>query len=87
LVRIGTRPVYARDLLTAIALVLVIEGCLYALFPEGMQRAAARATVLRGQTLRIVGLAAACADVRFSGSSGIRSDARCMRSATTAVRR
>ena len=29
-----------RDLWTALALVLVIEGALYALFPEGMKRAA-----------------------------------------------
>ena len=34
-----------RDLWTALALVLVIEGALYALFPEGMKRAAARALV------------------------------------------
>jgi uncharacterized protein len=52
-----------RDLWTAFALVLVIEGCLYALFPEGMKRAAARATTLPPQTLRIVGLAAAGAGV------------------------
>ncbi|MBV8119616.1 MAG: DUF2065 domain-containing protein [Alphaproteobacteria bacterium] len=52
-----------RDLLTAFALVFVIEGCLYALFPEGMKRAAVRATILPAQTLRIVGLAAACAGV------------------------
>lgn len=52
-----------RDLWTSIALVLVIEGCLYALFPEGMRRAAARATALPPQMLRMVGLAAACAGV------------------------
>jgi hypothetical protein len=52
-----------RDFGTAFALVLVIEGCLYALFPDGMKRAALRATALPPQMLRIVGLAAACAGV------------------------
>jgi uncharacterized protein YjeT (DUF2065 family) len=32
-----------RDLRAALALVLVIEGVLFALFPEGMKRAAAPA--------------------------------------------
>lgn len=49
-----------RDLWTAFALVLVIEGCLYALFPEGMKRAAAQAVALPPQLLRVAGLAAAC---------------------------
>ncbi|HYZ39672.1 MAG TPA: DUF2065 domain-containing protein [Stellaceae bacterium] len=52
-----------RDLWTALALVLVIEGALYALFPEGMKRAAARALTVPPQTLRLAGLAAACAGV------------------------
>src|ERR1700757_5004250 len=52
-----------RDLWTALALVLVIEGALYALFPEGMKRAAARALAVPPQTLRLAGLAAACAGV------------------------
>jgi uncharacterized protein len=47
-----------RDLWTALALVLVIEGVLYALFPEGMKRAAARAMAVPPQSLRIAGLAA-----------------------------
>jgi uncharacterized protein len=51
------------DLGTALALVLVIEGCLYALFPEGMKRAAARAVAVPPQALRMAGLAAACAGV------------------------
>ncbi|MGC2525514.1 MAG: DUF2065 domain-containing protein, partial [Stellaceae bacterium] len=42
-----------RDLWTAFALVLVIEGCLYALFPEAMKRAAARALALPPHTLRL----------------------------------
>lgn len=52
-----------KDLGSALGLVLVIEGALYALFPDGMKRAAARATALPPQTLRIAGLAAACAGV------------------------
>jgi uncharacterized protein len=48
---------------TALALVLVIEGALYALFPDGMKRAAARALAVPPQTLRLTGLAAACAGV------------------------
>ena len=52
-----------RDLWTAFALVLVIEGCLYALFPESMKRAAARAGAVSPQALRIGGLAAACVGV------------------------
>ena len=52
-----------RDLWTALALVLVIEGALYALFPEGMKRAAARALAGSAANLRLAGLAAACAGV------------------------
>jgi uncharacterized protein YjeT (DUF2065 family) len=49
-----------RDLLTALALVLVIEGALCALFPEGIKRAAARALLGPPQALRLAGLAVAC---------------------------
>jgi uncharacterized protein len=52
-----------HDLWTAFALVLVIEGCLYALFPDGMKRAAVRAMALPRRVLRMVGLAAACLGV------------------------
>ena len=52
-----------RDLSTGLALVLVIEGALYALFPDGMKRAAARAAAVPSQALRLAGLAAACAGV------------------------
>lgn len=48
-----------RDLLTALALVLVIEGVLWALFPEGMKRAAAMALALDSGRLRTLGLLAA----------------------------
>jgi uncharacterized protein YjeT (DUF2065 family) len=52
-----------RDLSTGLALVLVIEGILYALFPEGMKRAAARAMSVQPQVLRATGLMAACIGV------------------------
>jgi uncharacterized protein len=52
-----------RDLGTGLALVLVIEGVLYALFPEGMKRVAARAMLVSPQILRASGLLAACAGV------------------------
>ena len=52
-----------RDLGTALALVLVIEGILYAVFPDGMKRVAARSMQVPPQTLRIAGLAAACIGV------------------------
>jgi uncharacterized protein len=52
-----------RDLWTALALVLVIEGILYALFPEGMKRIAARSMTVPPQALRAAGLFAACAGV------------------------
>jgi uncharacterized protein YjeT (DUF2065 family) len=52
-----------RDLWTALALVLVIEGVLYALFPEGMKRVATRALVVPAQALRAAGLFAACVGV------------------------
>ncbi|MFQ5955301.1 MAG: DUF2065 domain-containing protein [Kiloniellales bacterium] len=47
------------ELLTAFALVLVIEGVLYALFPEAMQRMMTRALELPPSTLRYGGLALA----------------------------
>jgi uncharacterized protein YjeT (DUF2065 family) len=52
-----------RDLWTALALVLVVEGALYALFPEGMKWAAARALLVPPQALRLAGLGAACVGV------------------------
>jgi uncharacterized protein YjeT (DUF2065 family) len=44
-----------RDFATAIALILVIEGILYALLPEAMKRLAVRATAAPAQSLRIAG--------------------------------
>ena len=48
-----------RDFLTALALILVIEGIVYALFPEVMKKLAARTTQTPGQALRVGGLVAA----------------------------
>jgi uncharacterized protein len=52
-----------RDLATGLALVLVIEGILYAAFPEGMKRVAARAMAVPPQMLRASGLLAAAIGV------------------------
>src|SRR5439155_22015180 len=52
-----------RDLGTGLALVLVIEGILYALFPEGMKRLAQRAMQVPPQVLRASGLLAAAIGV------------------------
>jgi uncharacterized protein YjeT (DUF2065 family) len=52
-----------KDLGTALALVLVIEGVLYALFPDGMKRMIAQMLTVPAPMLRAVGLAAACLGV------------------------
>jgi hypothetical protein len=52
-----------RDLFTAIALVFVIEGVIYSLFPEGMKRMVAQVTVLPASSLRLTGLVAAAIGV------------------------
>ena len=52
-----------RDLGTGLALVLVIEGILYALFPEGMKHLAQRAMQVPSQVLRASGLLAAAIGV------------------------
>ena len=48
-----------RDFVTALALILVIEGSVYALGPELMKRLAARTSATSAQALRIGGLIAA----------------------------
>jgi uncharacterized protein len=45
------------DLGTGLALVLVVEGVLWALFPEKMKQAAARALLIDPSSLRLGGLA------------------------------
>lgn len=52
-----------RQFLTALALVLVIEGALYALFPDRMKRMMAEALRLPDETLRNFGLIAAAIGV------------------------
>lgn len=51
------------DFLTALALVLVIEGALYALFPAAMRRMIVQALALPEGTLRAAGVAAAVSGV------------------------
>jgi uncharacterized protein YjeT (DUF2065 family) len=58
----GLAPGWA-DFATAVGLVLVIEGALYALFPGGMKRMAASVQPLPEEWLRRAGLAATCLGV------------------------
>ena len=51
------------DLLTALALVLVLEGALWAISPDGMKRAAVVALGMGNQQLRTGGLIAAALGV------------------------
>jgi hypothetical protein len=51
------------DLATALALVLVLEGLLWALSPKSMKRAAAMALGLANEQLRMAGLLAVAAGV------------------------
>ena len=44
---------------TAIGLVMVLEGALYALFPDFMKRTAQQITQTPGDTLRLVGVVSA----------------------------
>lgn len=47
-------------------MVLVIEGILYALFPEGMKRVMAQMLSVPSSFLRMAGLVAACLGVAFA---------------------
>lgn len=51
------------DLLAAFALMLVIEGIAYALFPDGMRRMLTVASAMPAAKLRAAGLLAATAGV------------------------
>jgi uncharacterized protein YjeT (DUF2065 family) len=53
----------ADDLVLAVALLLVIEGALYALFPDGMKRVLARMVLMPTGSLRSAGLVSAVAGV------------------------
>jgi uncharacterized protein YjeT (DUF2065 family) len=52
-----------HDLGTGLALVLVIEGLLYAVLPEGMKQAAIKTAAVPSHLLRSLGLLAACLGV------------------------
>ena len=52
-----------QDFLAALALVFVLEGALYTLFPDGMKRMMERTIALPSSWLRGAGLTAACAGV------------------------
>ncbi len=54
-----------QDLFTALALVLVVEGVLWSLFPDRMREAAARAATIDPARLRTGGLAFAALGVLF----------------------
>ena len=47
------------DFITALGLVLVIEGIAYALFPEAMRRMVVEVLAMAPQVLRVAGLTAA----------------------------
>ncbi|MEE8623251.1 MAG: DUF2065 domain-containing protein [Alphaproteobacteria bacterium] len=51
------------QLVTALALILVIEGTLYALFPDGMKRLMVQVLGLPATNLRAAGLIATAAGV------------------------
>lgn len=52
-----------QDFLTGLALVLVIEGVLYALFPGPMQRMIVQALSMTESQLRVAGVVAAMVGV------------------------
>jgi uncharacterized protein YjeT (DUF2065 family) len=52
-----------RDIVTAIGLILALEGALYALFPDAMRRMAQQVQHAPGDTLRVVGVVSAALGV------------------------
>ena len=60
-----TSPEGLRDLWTALALVLVLEGALYALFPQPMKRALLSVVKQPESLLRVCGLLSACLGVAW----------------------
>lgn len=52
-----------KDFTTALALALVVEGILYALFPDAMRRMIVRVAAVPANIVRVSGLAAACVGV------------------------
>ncbi|MGI9351846.1 MAG: DUF2065 domain-containing protein [Rhizobiaceae bacterium] len=51
------------DLIVAIGLVLVLEGLIYALFPQGMRNMVEEMAKLPDSTLRALGVVALCLGV------------------------
>jgi uncharacterized protein YjeT (DUF2065 family) len=51
------------DVAAAVGLILVLEGALYALFPDVMRRLAAHLVQTPGDTLRLVGVVSAATGV------------------------
>jgi uncharacterized protein YjeT (DUF2065 family) len=51
------------EIIIAIALILVLEGCLYALFPNGMRRMALKLERIPVSSLRSAGLLSAIVGV------------------------
>ncbi len=47
------------DVAAAIGVLLVLEGALYALFPDAMKKIAAQAAATPGERLRLLGLSSA----------------------------
>ena len=54
-----------NDLLTGLGLMLVLEGCIYALFPDAMKRVTAQTALLPPGQLRMIGLVLALAGFVF----------------------
>ena len=52
-----------KDVVTAIGLILALEGALYALFPDAMRRMAKQVLDAPGDTLRVVGVISAALGV------------------------
>ena len=61
----ATGAAWMQDLLTALALVLVIEGITLALFPNKVRNLLSRLEEMPGEALRIGGLTAAVVGVFF----------------------
>ena len=57
---------FAVYIITAISLVLVIEGLLYAFFPEMMKRMMAQAMIMPVRTLRLIGGITALTGLSFA---------------------
>ena len=57
-----------KDLVTALSLMFVIEGAMYALFPLGMKNLMERVQEMDTSTLRLVGIGMALTGFIFVGA-------------------